>query len=44
VQHLAGVGADGEDRVIPELAGVTVGGALLLIAVNLTDEAVDVVE
>jgi hypothetical protein len=42
VQHLAGVRADGEDRVIPELAGVPVAGALLLLAVDLADEAVEI--
>ena len=42
VQHLAGVRAGGEDRVIPEQLGVAVGGALLQTAADLADEAVDI--
>ena len=42
MQHLAGVGASREDRVVAEPAGVAVGRALLLITVDLADEAVDV--
>ena len=42
VQRLAGVGAGGEDRVVAEQLGVSVGGALLLVAADLADEAVDV--
>ena len=42
VQHLAGIGADREDRVIPKLAGVPVARALLTVGVDFADEAVDV--
>ena len=42
VQHLAGVRAHGRDRVIAQLLGVPVAGALLLLAVDLADEAVDI--
>jgi len=40
VQYLSGVGAGGEDRVIPEQLGVPVGRALLQPAAHLADEAV----
>ena len=42
MQHLAGPRAGRDDRVIPALVGVPVAGALLLIAIDLTDKAVDV--
>ena len=42
VQDFAGVCACREDRVVAQLVGVAVAGALLGVAVNLTDEAVDV--
>jgi hypothetical protein len=42
VQDLAGVRARGEQRVVAELAGVAVAGALLGVAVDLADEGVDV--
>ncbi|MDP9346199.1 MAG: hypothetical protein M3P44_10820, partial [Actinomycetota bacterium] len=42
MQHLAGVRARGEDRVITALAGVAKRCALLFAAVNLADERVDV--
>ena len=42
VQYLAGPRAGREDRVIAALVGVAVAGALLVIAVYLADEAVDV--
>src|SRR3954449_2369930 len=42
VQRLTGVGARGQQRVIPEDARVAVAGALLLVAADLADEAVDV--
>ncbi len=42
VQHLAGIGAGGDDRVISVDARVPVGGALLLIPVDLADEAVQI--
>ena len=42
VQDLAGVRARGEHRVIAALAGVAERGALLAVAVNLADEAVDI--
>ena len=42
VQHLAGVRASREDRVVAELTGVAVGRALLLVTVDLADEVVDV--
>ena len=42
VQHLARVRAHREDRVIPENAGVAEGRALLVGAVDLADEAVDI--
>ena len=42
VQHLAGVGTDSQDRVVPELPGVPVSGALFVVAVDLADETVDV--
>ena len=42
VQHLAGVGARREERVISELAGVAVSGALFVFADDLTDRRVDV--
>ena len=42
VDHLAGVRARSEDRVITALAGIAKGGALLGIAVHLADERVDI--
>jgi hypothetical protein len=42
VQRLAGVRARGEDRVVAEDPGVPVGGALLAVATDLADEAVDI--
>ncbi len=42
VQRLPGVGARGQQRVVPVELGVAVGGALLVVAADLTDEAVDV--
>ena len=42
VQHLAGLGPAGEDRVVAALARVAERGALLGVAVDLADEAVDV--
>ena len=39
VQHLAGLCAGREDRVIPPLVGVPIAGTLLVIAIDLTDEA-----
>jgi hypothetical protein len=42
VQHFAGLGPGGQQRVVPQLAGVPVGGALLLVAVDLADRRVHV--
>ena len=42
MQHLAGVGAGRQQRVIAAPTGVTEAGALLGIAVDVADEAVDV--
>lgn len=42
VQHLAGAGPAREDRVVAEDPRVAVGGALLLLAVHLTDRGVQV--
>jgi hypothetical protein len=42
VQHLAGLSARGEDRVVATLAGIAKRSALLVIAVDLTDERIDV--
>jgi hypothetical protein len=37
VEHLAGVGTGGQQRVVAQLAGVAVGGAALVVAVDLAD-------
>jgi len=42
VQHLTGSGAGGQQRVVAELAGVAVGGTLLVMAVDLHDGGVRV--
>jgi hypothetical protein len=42
VQHLVGAGAGRQQRVVAAPARVPVGGALLLIAVHLADEGVEV--
>src|SRR5688572_27849774 len=42
MQDLAGVGARRQDRVVAELAGVAVAGALLGVPIDLSDERVDV--
>ena len=42
VQHLAGLPAGRDDRVIPTLVGVPVAGALLVIPIDLADERIDV--
>ena len=42
VQHLAGLGARGDDRVIAALARVAERGALLAVAMHLADERVNV--
>ena len=42
VQHLTRVRTGGDDRVIAVGAGVSVTGALLLVTVDLADEAVHV--
>lgn len=42
VQHLTTVGTCGQQRVVAELAGVTVGGTLLLVSVDLADERIDI--
>src|SRR5215211_7121087 len=42
VQDLVGARARGQQRVVAELAGVAVAGALLGVAVDLAEEAVDV--
>ena len=42
MQHLTGVRARGEHRVIATLARVAERGALLGIAMDLADEAVDI--
>jgi hypothetical protein len=42
VQHLPGVRAGGQDRVIPEQLRVPVGGALLQPPAHLADEAVHI--
>jgi hypothetical protein len=41
-EHLAGVGAGGQQRVVAELAGVAVAGATLVVAVDLTDGGVHI--
>jgi hypothetical protein len=40
VQHLAGAGAEGEQRVVAEPVGVAVAGALLVVAVHFADGGV----
>ena len=42
MQHLARVGARGEQRVVAALLGVAEARALLVVAVHLADEAVDI--
>ena len=42
VQHLAGLGAGGQQRVVAEPPGVAIGGALLVVAVDLADGGVQV--
>jgi hypothetical protein len=42
VQHLAGVGAGGQQRAVAQHPGVAVGGPLLVVAVDLADGGVDV--
>ena len=42
VEHLAGLGPHGDERVIAEDAGVAVGGALLQLAVDLADGRVEI--
>ena len=42
VQHLAGVGAAGHQRVIAELAGVAIAGALLVMTMHLAHEGIDI--
>jgi hypothetical protein len=42
VQHLAGVGAGGQQRVVAELTGGAVGRATLVVAVDLADGGVQV--
>jgi hypothetical protein len=42
VEHLAGPRPRGQQRVKPALAGVAESGALLVVAVHLADEAVDI--
>jgi hypothetical protein len=42
VQDLAGAGASGQDRVIAATAGVAKPGALLVIAMNLTDKRINI--
>jgi hypothetical protein len=42
VQDLAGVGAGGQQRMVPEGVGVAVGGALLVVAVDLAHRGVQV--
>jgi hypothetical protein len=42
MEHLAAPATDRHQRVIAELLGVSVGRALLVIAVDLPDEAVDI--
>ena len=41
-EHLAGVGACGQQRMIAEHFGVAVRGALLVLAVDLTDRGVQI--
>jgi hypothetical protein len=42
VQHLTGVGARRQQRVIAERLGVAVRGALLVLAVDLADRRVQI--
>ena len=42
MQHLPGLSAGRDDRVIPPLVGVPVAGALLPVAIDLTDKAVHI--
>ena len=42
MQQLAGVGPEGQQRVVAESMGVAVAGALLVVAVDLTDGGVHV--
>jgi len=42
VKHLSGAGARRDDRVVFELVGVSVAGALRVIAIDLADKRIDV--
>jgi hypothetical protein len=42
VQHLAAISTAGKQRVVAEGVGVAVGGALLVVAVDLADRGVKV--
>lgn len=42
MEHLAGIGAGGQQRVVAELSGVAVGGAALVVAVDLADGGVHI--
>jgi len=42
MQHLAGVGAGGQQRVVAQPVGIVVAGALLVVAVHLADGGVHI--